>query len=639
MKKRWLSAVLALLLIVQAVPALAGGFSQDPAAVERAAKSVLMLEVYGSDGYAFATGSGFVAFDSGTLVTNYHVVEDGAWMIAYSDDGYEYKVTKILVADEDKDIAVCAFESPTDMPPLELNADGQLMRAETCVAIGSPKGIRNLVSIGNISSLYAEDGVNWIQFTAPVSNGSSGGALFDDSGRVIGVTSAIYNDEMAQNINFAVHIAEVVHLYGCWDGVVRDLADYEEAVPVDGGTTPTPDVPDPQPDPEPEPEPEPPVGDTSYEPLKRGDFKVAVISLQKALAALGYYDGPTDGVFNEATEAAVIAFNMQNFGTDSPVADEQMQQLLFEGDPLAYGEQSEPDPDQPVSGGSYKPLQRGDFSVPVVKLQKALAALGYYEGPAEGLFNEATEAAVIAFNMQNFGTDSPVADEQMQQLLFEGDPLPYGAQSGPEGESAEAPEEGTEETSAYEPLQRGDFSVAVINLQKGLAALGYYQGAADGVFDEETEAAVVYFNQVNFGTDSPVASVEMQSLIFSGQVTSNGMPLCFAIGNPTYTENGDNTLSVTFSITNNSDKAIRDFVIYVYATGDDMQNIYGNNVYSYTMETPLQPGETVESVEFVLEQRDQFTMIYGGFPSVTYEDGTVFSVNAWEVEYTIWRIG
>ena len=550
MKKRWLSAVLALLLIVQAVPALAGGFSQDPAAVEKAAKSVLMLEVYGSDGYAFATGSGFVAFDSGTLVTNYHVVEDGAWMIAYSDDGYEYKVTKILVADEDKDIAVCAFESPTDMPPLELNADGQLMRAETCVAIGSPKGIRNLVSIGNISSIYEEWGVNWIQFTAPVSNGSSGGALFDDSGRVIGVTSAIYNDEMAQNINYAVHIAEVVHLYGCWDGVVRDLADYEEAVPVDGGTAPTPDVPDPQPDPEPQPEPEPPVGDTSYEPLKRGDFKVAVISLQKALAALGYYDGPTDGVFNEATEAAVIAFNMQNFGTDSPVAD-----------------------------------------------------------------------------------------EQMQQLLFEGDPLPYGAQSGPGGESAAAPEEGTEETSAYEPLQRGDFSVAVINLQKGLAALGYYQGAADGVFDEETEAAVVYFNQVNFGTDSPVASAEMQSLIFSGQVTSNGMPLCFAIGNPAYTENGDNTLSVTFSITNNSDKAIRDFVIYVYAAGDDMQNIYGNNVYSYTMETPLQPGETVESVEFVLEQRDQFTMIYGGFPSVTYEDGTVFSVNAWEVEYTVWHIG
>lgn len=239
--KRFAAAILALCLLLPACALAETGFSSDPDAIERAAKSVLMLEVYDADNELLATGSGFVAFDNRTLVTNYHVIEDADWMVANSDDGYEYMVTKVLVADEVKDIAICGFMSPTDLTPLTFSDGEALRRAEPIVAIGSPIGITNTVSLGNISAIYEEDGVSWIQFTAPISSGSSGGVLFDDRGCVIGVTSASYED--AQNLNLAVDIAEVTALYESWNGETKQLSEYADAgaaqVEPSGGHTDT----------------------------------------------------------------------------------------------------------------------------------------------------------------------------------------------------------------------------------------------------------------------------------------------------------------------------------------------------------------------------------------------------------------
>ena len=94
--KRFAAAILTLCLLLPTCALAETGFSSDPDAIERAAKSVLMLEVYDADNELLATGSGFVAFDNRTLVTNYHVIEDADWMVANSDDGYEYMVTKVL---------------------------------------------------------------------------------------------------------------------------------------------------------------------------------------------------------------------------------------------------------------------------------------------------------------------------------------------------------------------------------------------------------------------------------------------------------------------------------------------------------------------------------------------------------------
>ena len=82
------------------------------------------------------------------------------------------------------------------------------------MTIGSPMGFRNSVSIGNISSAEEDEYTGYIQFTAPISSGSSGGTLLNDEGEVIGITTAVYSDrEPTQNINFAVSSSYVIEMY------------------------------------------------------------------------------------------------------------------------------------------------------------------------------------------------------------------------------------------------------------------------------------------------------------------------------------------------------------------------------------------------------------------------------------------
>lgn len=191
----------------------AAGFSGDPVAVEAAAQSVLMLEVY-SRGELIATGSGFIAFADDMLVTNSHVIDGADSILAKSDQGFEYVLDKIYAVDAKKDLAILGFSSPTELTPLKLDTNGVVMRVEPVVAIGSPKGLLNTVSVGNVSAVFTEEGTRYIQFTAPVSSGSSGGALFGNDGEVIGITTSALSDkdELVQNLNFAIHIAEAAGL-------------------------------------------------------------------------------------------------------------------------------------------------------------------------------------------------------------------------------------------------------------------------------------------------------------------------------------------------------------------------------------------------------------------------------------------
>lgn len=213
-------------ILLTGMCAYASGFSQDPDQIERAAKSVLMLEIYDRQGRLLATGSGFVAFDSATLVTNYHVIEDAYKILAISDDDKSYSITKVFCADEEADIAILGFETPTALEPLTLWADKNLKRGAAVVAIGSPKGQKNTVSKGDIGAISTDMGVPTIQFTAPISHGSSGGALFNDEGKVIGVTSASHKEE-SQNINFAVSSAVVKAMYQAWDGSVYTVTNHK----------------------------------------------------------------------------------------------------------------------------------------------------------------------------------------------------------------------------------------------------------------------------------------------------------------------------------------------------------------------------------------------------------------------------
>ena len=192
-------------------------FSTDYEGIDKAAKSVFYVEIYDENDQFYANASGFVAFDEHLFVTNQHVIDGASWLRVWDDgERHTYRIDRVIASDRKQDIALLLFPEGGSYDSLELNADGRLMRGQPIVTIGSPKGYQNAVAKGDISAFPEEDGIRYIQYTAPTSHGSSGGCLFDDSGKVIGMVTASIAD--GQNLNFAVPAGQIQKMYEQWDG-------------------------------------------------------------------------------------------------------------------------------------------------------------------------------------------------------------------------------------------------------------------------------------------------------------------------------------------------------------------------------------------------------------------------------------
>ncbi len=211
--KQFVTILLVLMLIFFTV-AGATGYSRDPKAMNENAQSVVLLAVYDLSNHLISQGSGFVAYTDEYILTNCHVIEDAYVIVAYTDTGDALWISRVLCADSGRDLAVLLFDEPSGLTPLSLSETGEFTRSAPAVAIGSPIGFRNSVSVGSISSAEEDEYNGYIQFSAPVSSGSSGGPLFDDDGQVIGIVNAIYRDsDPSQNLNFAINISYAKELY------------------------------------------------------------------------------------------------------------------------------------------------------------------------------------------------------------------------------------------------------------------------------------------------------------------------------------------------------------------------------------------------------------------------------------------
>lgn len=187
-------------------------FSDDPNAITTASQSVVKLNCYNKSGELYATGSGFACFADNVIVTNYHVIEGYVYSIkVVTEDGWFVDVEYILAADKEKDIAILMTSVPHDLALLQPGESSTLQKGEKVVAIGSPLGLLNSVSTGVFSGYVLGNGMSFLQFTASISSGSSGGALFNDHGEVLGITFASY--EAGQNLNLAIPIEQVQQIY------------------------------------------------------------------------------------------------------------------------------------------------------------------------------------------------------------------------------------------------------------------------------------------------------------------------------------------------------------------------------------------------------------------------------------------
>lgn len=155
-------------------------------------KSVLFIETQSG------TGSGIVLKDDGTFVTCFHVISNADYINVKTKDGRTYKVTGYKYLNPQTDIAILTINSRTKFTPMTLNNNTKI--GDIVYTIANPKRLQFVFSDGMINQLSKEK----IQFSAPTSPGSSGGALLNEAGELIGMITSQYNPSLAQNINFAV---------------------------------------------------------------------------------------------------------------------------------------------------------------------------------------------------------------------------------------------------------------------------------------------------------------------------------------------------------------------------------------------------------------------------------------------------
>ena len=160
------------------------------------------------------SGSGVVYGSDGYIITNNHVIEGTNQISVIFADGARFPA-ELVGADPETDLAVLFVERP-DLAPIALGASDSLVIGEPAIAVGNPLGLRGgpTVTSGIVSALNRTLGVNGgdalyglVQTDAPIAPGSSGGALVNARGELIGITTAIAVSEVgAEGLGFAVPV-------------------------------------------------------------------------------------------------------------------------------------------------------------------------------------------------------------------------------------------------------------------------------------------------------------------------------------------------------------------------------------------------------------------------------------------------
>ena len=146
-----------------------------------------------------------VAVSSTEAITNCHVVAN-AKSVVLANTSRALRA-EIVSADPSTDRCYLRVLDGELDPVPGIRDYSTLAVGEAVFTIGSPKGLVNTLGNGLLSGLRTSEGeAEYIQITAPVSEGSSGGGLFDDRGNLIGVTTFTVRD--SQNLNFAIAASE-----------------------------------------------------------------------------------------------------------------------------------------------------------------------------------------------------------------------------------------------------------------------------------------------------------------------------------------------------------------------------------------------------------------------------------------------
>ncbi|UWI83113.1 Do family serine endopeptidase [Wolbachia endosymbiont of Howardula sp.] len=141
-------------------------------------------------------GSGFIIDKSGTIVTNYHVIQNAQDITVTINDNSYFKA-EVLGFDVKTDLAVLKIQADRDLSFVTFGNSDKARVGDPVIAIGNPFGLGSSVSTGIISAISRDISIGamneFIQTDAAINRGNSGGPLFDLNGKIIGINTAIYS--------------------------------------------------------------------------------------------------------------------------------------------------------------------------------------------------------------------------------------------------------------------------------------------------------------------------------------------------------------------------------------------------------------------------------------------------------------
>jgi S1-C subfamily serine protease len=192
-----------------------GGTGDVVQIAERVRPAIAQLKVGTALNGGTSSGSGVIFRSDGEVLTNAHVVDGATSVTVVLSNGRELPGT-VVGSDPDSDTAVVKIEGGP-FPVAELGSAAELKVGQQAIAIGSPLGLSGgpSVTVGVVSALHRSVRtrnstrvlMDMVQTDAPIAPGSSGGALLDAGGRVIGITTAVaVSDTGTDGFGFATPI-------------------------------------------------------------------------------------------------------------------------------------------------------------------------------------------------------------------------------------------------------------------------------------------------------------------------------------------------------------------------------------------------------------------------------------------------
>lgn len=203
-------------------------------------KNVVSIEV--ETEHSSRTGSGFIYNDKGDIVTNAHVVKDAEVIYVRTANAHTYPAAVIGIG-EQTDVALIRVPQLASNSYLSVYDESDIDIGDEIIALGSPHGFQNTVTVGIISGVDRNlevDGYTYsdaYQISAQITHGNSGGPLIHrDTGQVIGINAIGTEDGI---IGFSIPISQVIEKLHQWssEAVNEDLEIPEVDDPVESFNT------------------------------------------------------------------------------------------------------------------------------------------------------------------------------------------------------------------------------------------------------------------------------------------------------------------------------------------------------------------------------------------------------------------